>query len=144
MVGAARFRVVVASGGSPARRGFRPLRIAFLGCGFITGVHSHHLHLHLLRDTWRPSYASRDGGRAQEFQQRYAGDTSYDGYAAALADLMTDAVVVAVPPTWHLDLRGYRVMYRDFAGAVRSGTQPEMSLERALDDHRPIEQVARG
>jgi predicted dehydrogenase len=48
-----------------------------------------------------------------------------------------------VHPGWR-DIRGYRAMYRDFAEAIRSGGQPEMSLERALDDHRLIEQVARG
>jgi predicted dehydrogenase len=34
------------------------------------------------------------------------------------------------------DIRGYRAMYRDFVGAIRNGHTPEMSLERALDDHR--------
>jgi predicted dehydrogenase len=40
-----------------------------------------------------------------------------------------------------IDLRGYRAMYRDFAASIRDGRQPEMSLERALDDHRLMEQV---
>jgi UDP-N-acetylglucosamine 3-dehydrogenase len=93
---------VVASGGSSVVGGTAPLRVAFLGCGFITGVHSRHLRL--LRDVWRPSYASRDHGRARQFQHRYGGDASYEGYAAALADPAIDAVVVAVPPKWHLDL----------------------------------------
>jgi predicted dehydrogenase len=34
------------------------------------------------------------------------------------------------------DIRGYRAMYRDFVGAVRERRAPEMSLERAIDDHR--------
>lgn len=33
------------------------------------------------------------------------------------------------------DIRGYRAMYRDFAGAIREGRQPSMSLERARQDH---------
>ena len=39
------------------------------------------------------------------------------------------------------DIRGYRAMYRDFVAAIRSGGQPEMSVERALEDHRLMEQV---
>jgi predicted dehydrogenase len=34
------------------------------------------------------------------------------------------------------DMRGYRAMYRDFVGAIRDGRAPEMSLERAIEDHR--------
>lgn len=79
-----------------------PLRVAFLGCGFITAVHSRHLRG--LRETWVPSYASRDLDRAAHFRERFGGAVAYDGYAAALADPEVDAVVVAVPPKWHLDL----------------------------------------
>jgi predicted dehydrogenase len=32
-------------------------------------------------------------------------------------------------------------MYRDFVSAIRSGTTPEMSLERAMDDHRLMDAV---
>ena len=39
------------------------------------------------------------------------------------------------------DIRGYKAMYRDFVRSVRSGRPPEMSLERALVDHRLMEQV---
>jgi predicted dehydrogenase len=39
------------------------------------------------------------------------------------------------------DIRGYRAMYRDFARAVREGRAPEMSLERAMEDQRLMEQV---
>ena len=39
------------------------------------------------------------------------------------------------------DIRGYRAMYRDFLRAIRSGTAPEMSLERAMDDQRLMEQI---
>lgn len=79
-----------------------PLRVAFLGCGFITDVHSRTLRS--LRDTWRPSYASRDLARAEECRERYDGLTAYDGYDAALSDPRVDAVVVAVPPKWHREL----------------------------------------
>ena len=79
-----------------------PLRVAFLGCGFITGVHSRHLRR--LSTDFACSYASRDLAKAQAFVARYGGIRSYAGYDAALADPDIDAVVVAVPPRLHLDL----------------------------------------
>ena len=79
-----------------------PLRIAFLGCGFITRVHSRHLQS--LRRDVTCSYASRERARAQEYQRRYGGIHSYGDYASAIADPAVDAVVVAVPPRFHLDL----------------------------------------
>jgi predicted dehydrogenase len=39
------------------------------------------------------------------------------------------------------DIRGYRAMYRDFVAAMRGGGQPEMSLERAMDDQRIMDQI---
>ena len=39
------------------------------------------------------------------------------------------------------DIRGYRAMYRDFAGAIRGHREPEMSLERAIEDHRLMERA---
>jgi len=39
------------------------------------------------------------------------------------------------------DIRGYRAMYRDFLNAIRTGAAPEMSLERALEDQRLMDQV---
>jgi predicted dehydrogenase len=79
-----------------------PLRVAFLGCGFITRIHSRHLQY--LRGLYTVAYASRDSGKAEEYRRRYRGVASYDGYEAAIADPANDAVVVAVPPAWHLDL----------------------------------------
>ena len=37
------------------------------------------------------------------------------------------------------DIRGYQAMYRDLVRSVRAGRQPEMSVERALVDHRLME-----
>jgi predicted dehydrogenase len=79
-----------------------PLRIAFLGCGFITRVHSRHLRS--LKADVVTSYASRDKARAEAFCSRYRGTTAYSSYSAAIADPNIDAVVVAVPPRFHLDL----------------------------------------
>jgi predicted dehydrogenase len=39
------------------------------------------------------------------------------------------------------DIRGYQAMYRDFRRAILEGRAPEMSLERAMDDHRLMEQI---
>jgi len=79
-----------------------PLHIAFLGCGFITRVHSRHLRR--LRPAITCSYASRDGGKAEAFRRDYGGRTSYSDYGQAMADPQVDAVVIAVPPRFHLDL----------------------------------------
>jgi predicted dehydrogenase len=79
-----------------------PLRVAFLGCGFITRVHSRNLGA-LGRDV-APSYASRDGVKADEYCRRYRGTGAYASYAAAIEDPRVDAVVVAVPPRFHLEL----------------------------------------
>jgi predicted dehydrogenase len=39
------------------------------------------------------------------------------------------------------DLRGYQAMYRDFVRAVREQGQPEMSIERAREDHALMHQI---
>ena len=79
-----------------------PLRIAFLGCGFITQVHSRNLKAlggEILR-----RYASRDAAKADDFCRRLGGDGRYGRYEDAIADPQVDAVVIAVPPAFHLDL----------------------------------------
>jgi len=80
----------------------RPLRLAFLGCGFITAVHSRHLKS--LGGGLVRGYASRDAGRAADYCRRFGGSFRYDSYEAAIADPQVDAVVIAVPPRFHLDL----------------------------------------
>ena len=79
-----------------------PRRLVFLGCGYITGVHSRHLRR--LRSHFTPGYASRDRAKAEAFLARYGGRGAYGDYASAIADPDVDAVVVAVPPKWHLEL----------------------------------------
>jgi UDP-N-acetylglucosamine 3-dehydrogenase len=79
-----------------------PLRVAFLGCGFITGVHSRHLRSFTADIVC--SYASRDGVKAAAYCRQYSGIASYSDYIAAIADARVDAVVIAVPPRFHLDL----------------------------------------
>jgi UDP-N-acetylglucosamine 3-dehydrogenase len=80
----------------------QPLRIAFLGCGFITRVHSRNLRG--LRSEIVCSYASRDAGRAAEYCRQHQGIGSFPDYERAIADPQVDAVVIAVPPRFHLDL----------------------------------------
>lgn len=80
----------------------RQINIAFLGCGFITGVHSHSL-ARLLEDI-TPSYASRNLEQARGYCHKYDGVRSYGDYRAALDDQAVDAVVIAVPPHLHLPL----------------------------------------
>lgn len=79
-----------------------PLHIAFLGCGFITRVHSRNLKA--LSQDVTYSYASRDGVRAEALCRQYGGVAHYKSYEAALDDRRIDAVVIAVPPRFHLDL----------------------------------------
>jgi len=79
-----------------------PLRIAFLGCGFITRVHSRNLRR--LGGAIVSSYASRDREKAEAFRREYGGAASFGDYRAAIDDPRIDAVVVAVPPAFHLDL----------------------------------------
>ncbi len=79
-----------------------PLHVAFLGCGFIARVHSRHLRA-LSKDIVR-SYASRDLSKAESFRQRFRGTKSYGNYTVAIDDSAVDAVVIAVPPSFHLEL----------------------------------------
>jgi predicted dehydrogenase len=79
-----------------------PLHIAFLGCGFITGVHSRQLRA--LKGAIEARYASRDRVRAEDYCRRFGGQAGYGDYLSAIADPQVDAVVVAVPPAYHLDL----------------------------------------
>jgi len=39
------------------------------------------------------------------------------------------------------DIRGYKAMYRDFLGSIREHRAPEMSLERAAEDQRLMDQI---
>src|SRR5262245_62335505 len=79
-----------------------PLRLAFLGCGFITRVHSRHLKA--LRNEIVCSYASRDKAKADEFCRQWNGEVAHASYEAAIDDPRVDAVVIAVPPRYNLDL----------------------------------------
>ena len=79
-----------------------PLRLAFLGCGYITQVHSRNLRA--LGRAVSAGYASRDAAKAADFCRRFSGTASYSNYTAAIDDPRVEAVVIAVPPKFHLDL----------------------------------------
>jgi UDP-N-acetylglucosamine 3-dehydrogenase len=79
-----------------------PLRVAFLGCGFITRVHSRNLRA--LSGAVMSSYASRDKAKSEAFCREFRGAASYSDYTAAIDNAAIDAVVIAVPPRFHLDL----------------------------------------
>ena len=79
-----------------------PLRIAFLGCGFITRVHSRHLGS--MRSDISCAYASRDRTKADAYCRRFGGIGTFASYHAAIEDRGVDAVVIAVPPRFHLEL----------------------------------------
>ena len=79
-----------------------PLRLAFLGCGFITRVHSRHLRS--LRRDVIPHYASRERSKAEDYCRQFNGGAAYGDYVEAIGDPQVDAVVIAVPPRFHLDL----------------------------------------
>ena len=80
----------------------QPLHIAFLGCGFITRVHSRNLRR--FQSEIVCGYASRDKAKAAEFCGEFRGTGSYSDYADAISDPKVDAVVIAVPPKFHLNL----------------------------------------
>ena len=79
-----------------------PLHVAFLGCGFITRVHSRHLSA--LRADIVCSYASRNAEKADAYRREFGGRESYRDYVRAIEDPRVDAVVIAVPPRFHRDL----------------------------------------
>ena len=79
-----------------------PLRIAFLGCGFITNVHSRQLKA--VQPPMVRSYASRDAAKAAEYCRVHGGAGSFTDYQKAIEASNIDAVVIAVPPKYHLEL----------------------------------------
>jgi len=79
-----------------------PVRLAFLGCGYITRVHSRNLRS--LGGDVVCSYASRDLTKAEEFTRTFQGVAAYPDYRSAIRSDAVDAVVIAVPPRYHLPL----------------------------------------
>jgi UDP-N-acetylglucosamine 3-dehydrogenase len=77
------------------------VRLAFLGCGFATRLHSRTLRRFPKVERF---YASRALSRAREYARRYRGVGQFGSYESAIDDPGIDVVLVATPPGSHLDL----------------------------------------
>lgn len=77
------------------------LRIALLGCGFAARLHSRTLRRFPGVERF---YASRQGARAKEYARRFRGAGHFASYQAAIEDPGIDIVLIATPPTSHLEL----------------------------------------
>ena len=77
------------------------LRIALLGSGLATRLHSKTL-ASIAPDVGR-WYASRDAARAAHTCERFHGAGHFPSYAAAVEAPEIDAVLVALPPSMHLE-----------------------------------------
>lgn len=73
------------------------------------------------------------------------GVISFESNGAAILARGRRKVRAFVPtPREIADIRGYRAMYADWFEAIRRGEQPQMSVERAREDHVLMEMVVRG
>lgn len=77
------------------------IHLAFLGCGGVTRTHSKTLKR--FGDV-RRFYASRTRDKAEAFNREFGGAGAFGSYEAALADPRIDAVLIATPPSSHLEL----------------------------------------
>jgi hypothetical protein len=99
-----------------------------------------------LAGAWRPhrsGYASRDRSKAEEYRRLYGGTASYPDYESAIADPAIDAVVVAVPPRFHLPLvlkaleAGKHVLVEKPAFLTLDDYETGPCRAGALGPHRP-------
>jgi predicted dehydrogenase len=109
------------------------MHIAFLGCGFITRVHSRHLQA--LRREFSCSYASRDASKSAAFCREFGGRRSFPDYASAIEDPSVDAVVIAVPPRFHREL-ALRALSSGKHVLVEKPAFPRLEDYRAVKDAR--------
>lgn len=79
----------------------RPLRLAFLGCGFVTRLHSKTLAGFKNLDLY---YASRSAEKSAEYSKKYRGKGSFDSYDSAINSPDIDVILIATPPDTHLSL----------------------------------------
>jgi len=78
------------------------IRLAFLGCGFATRLHSKTLRA--FSADVECLYASRNPEKAAEYNTRYHGHGSFGTYEDAFHDPSVKVVFIATPPAHHLDL----------------------------------------
>lgn len=77
------------------------MRLAFLGTGLATKIHSKTIKsIAPDVDRW---YASRDRARARAANTDFGGKGAYGSYEEAVADPTVDVVLVALPPSFHLE-----------------------------------------
>ncbi|NIT69504.1 Gfo/Idh/MocA family oxidoreductase [candidate division KSB1 bacterium] len=79
----------------------KTLNLAFLGCGFATRLHSKTLSGF---KNIRRFYASRDKGKAEAYNRKYKGQGAFGSYESVVNANEVDVVLVATPPSQHLDL----------------------------------------
>lgn len=77
------------------------MTLAFLGTGLATEVHTKTLRA--IAPEVRRFYASRDAVRASAAAARHGGAGHFAGYDAAIGSSEVDAVLVALPPSAHLE-----------------------------------------
>jgi len=77
------------------------MRVAFLGTGQAARLHTRTMKS-VAPDAER-WYASRDAARAQRARAEFGGTGAFGSYEEALADPALDAVLVLVPPAFHLE-----------------------------------------
>ena len=77
------------------------LGIAFLGCGYAATLHAKRLRSF---PGVRMYFASRDRAKAEAFAKKYGGAGAFGSYDEAMRSGAVDAVVVATPPSSHLEL----------------------------------------
>jgi len=80
---------------------FKPLNLAFLGCGFATRLHSQTLSG--FKSQVNRFYASRDKSKAEEYNRKFKGQGIFESYDAAMQSDAVDVVLVATPPVQHLE-----------------------------------------
>lgn len=81
---------------------YKPINLAFLGCGFATRLHSKTLSG--FKKKVHCYYASRDKSKAQSYNEEFGGHGVFGSYEDAINSGDIDVVLVATPPAQHLDL----------------------------------------
>ncbi len=79
-----------------------PIRVAFLGCGFATKLHSKTISK--INQNVSCYYASRAAEKAQSYNQRFDGVGIFSSYEAAIQSDEVDVIFVATPPASHMEL----------------------------------------
>ncbi|MEQ9422832.1 MAG: Gfo/Idh/MocA family oxidoreductase [Cyclobacteriaceae bacterium] len=77
------------------------IRMAFLGCGFATKIHSKTL---TRFDRLYLYYASKDQARAEKYNRKHYGKGVFTSYEDAIDDDKIDVIFIATPPINHLEL----------------------------------------